>query len=100
MPLFLFRIISIVLLVLFLVDVIITITTLYQVKISSIKFKSRDVTAEITKIIREELTKKRDIKTNFFVRHMLNAFPLINTNDYNSPLSRLKRYSSKGIKKK
>lgn len=100
MPLFLFRIVSIVLLVLFLVDVIITITTLYQVKISSIKFKSRDVTAEITKIIREELTKKRDIKTNFFVRHMLNAFPLINTNDYNSPLSRLKRYSSKGIKKK
>lgn len=100
MPLFIFRIISIILLILFLVDVIITITTLYQVKVSSIKFKSRDVTAELTKIIREELTKKRDIKTNFFVRHMLNAFPQINLNDYNSPLSKLKRYSTKTFRKK
>ena len=100
MPILVFRIISISLLVLFLIDVIITITTLYQVKVSSLKFKSRDVTAEITKIIREELTKKRDIKTNFFVRHMLNAFPWINISDYNNPLSKLKRYSLKGIKKK
>ena len=50
--------------------------------------------------LREELTKKRDIKTNFFVRHMLNAFPWINVSDYNNPLSKLKRYSIKGIKKK
>lgn len=100
MPLFLFRIIAIILLALFLIDVMITITTLYQVKVSSIKFKSRDVTAELTKIIREELTKKRDIKTNFFVRHMLNAFPQIKTSDYNSPLSKLKRYSIKTFIKK
>ena len=100
LPILVLRIVSITLMVIFLVDVIITITTLYQVKVSTIKFKSRDVTAELTKLIREELTKKRDIKTNFFVRHMLNAFPWINISDYNNPLSKLKRYSLKGIKKK
>ena len=96
----LLRIISITLMVIFFTDVIITIRTLYQVKVSTIKFKSRDVTAELTKLIREELTKKRDIKTNFFVRHMLNAFPWINISDYNNPLSKLKRYSIKSKKKK
>ena len=94
------RIISLIFFTIFIIDVVITIRTLYQVKVSTIKFKSRDVTAEITKLIREELTKKRDIKTNFFVRHMLNAFPWINLSDYNNPLSKLKRYSTKGIKKK
>ena len=96
----LLRIISITLMVIFFTDVIITIRTLYQVKVSTLKFKSRDVTAELTKLIREELTKKRDIKTNFFVRHMLNAFPWINISDYNNPLSKLKRYSIKSKKKK
>lgn len=96
----LLRIISITLMVIFFTDVIITIRTLYQVKVSTIKFKSRDVTAELTKLIREELAKKRDIKTNFFVRHMLNAFPWINISDYNNPLSKLKRYSIKSKKKK
>ena len=96
----LLRVISIILMIIFFTDVIITIRTLYQVKISTLKFKSRDVTAEITKLIREELTKKRVIKTNFFVRHMLNAFPWIKPSDYDSPLSKLKRYSIKGIKKK
>ena len=99
MPLLVFRIVSITLLVIFLVDVVITIRTLYQVKVSSRKFKNRDVTAELTKLIREELTKKRGIKTNFFVRHMLNAFPWIKSNDYDSPLSKLKRYSAKNKKK-
>ena len=100
LPILVLRIVSITLMVIFLVDVIITITTLYQVKVSTIKFKSRDVTSELTKLIREELTKKRDIKTNFFVRHMLNAFPWINISDYNNPLSKLKRYSIKSKKKK
>ena len=100
LPLLALRIIAIILIVIFLVDVVITITTLYQVKVSTIKFKSRDVTVELTKLIREELTKKRDIKTNFFVRHMLNAFPWINISDYNNPLSKLKRYSIKSKKKK
>ena len=99
LPMLALRIIAIALMVIFLVDVVITITTLYQVKVSTIKFKSRDVTAELTKLIREELTKKRDIKTNFFVRHMLNAFPWIKSNDYNSTLSKLKRYSAKNKKK-
>ena len=94
------RIIAFILIFFFFSDVIITIRTLYQVKVSSRKFKSRDVTAEITKIIREELIKKRDIKTNFFVRHMLNAFPWINISDYNNPLSKLKRYSIKNRNKK
>lgn len=100
LPILALRIVAVILMFIFLSDVIITIRTLYQVKVSSRKFKSRDVTAEITKLIREELTKKRDIKTNFFVRHMLNAFPWINISDYNNPLSKLKRYSLKGIKKK
>ena len=100
LPMLALRIIAIALMVIFLVDVVITITTLYQVKVSTIKFKSRDVTAELTKLIREELTKKRDIKTNFFVRHMLNAFPWIKLSDYDNPLSKLKRYSTKGIKKR
>lgn len=93
------RIISLSLLVIFLLDVIATITTLCQVKIKTIKFKKRDVTAEITKIIRGELAKKREVKVNFFIRHMLNAFPAINTNDYSNPLSKLKRYSLKPKKK-
>ena len=100
LPILALRIVSIVLMVIFIADVIITIRTLYQVKVSTIKFKRRDVTAELTKLIREELTKKRDIKTNFFVRHMLNAFPWINISDYNNPLSKLKRYSIKSKKKK
>ncbi len=100
LPILALRIVAVILMFIFLSDVIITIRTLYQVKVSSRKFKSRDVTSEITKLIREELTKKRDIKTNFFVRHMLNAFPWINISDYNNPLSKLKRYSLKGIKKK
>ena len=81
LPILALRIVAVILMFIFLSDVIITIRTLYQVKVSSRKFKSRDVTAEITKLIREELTKKRDIKTNFFVRHMLNAFPWINSSD-------------------
>ena len=100
LPILALRIVAVILMFIFLSDVIITIRTLYQVKVSSLKFKSRDVTAEITKLIREELTKKRDIKTNFFVRHMLNAFPWINISDYNNPLSKLKRYSIKTIKKR
>lgn len=95
LPLAVFRIISIILLVIFLTDVIITITTLCQVKISTLKFKSKDVTMELTKIIRNEL-KSRKIKTNFFVRHMLNAFPKIDIKGTNS-LSILKKYA---IKKK
>ena len=98
-PIIPLRIISVVLMIIFISDIFITINTLYQVKISSLKFKSCDVTAELTKLIREELTKKRDIKTNFFVRHMLNAFPWIKSNDYDSPLSKLKRYSAKNKKK-
>lgn len=99
-PLLALRIISIILMLVFIIDVCITITTLYQVKVSTIKFKSRDVTAELTKLIREELAKKRDIKTNFFVRHMLNAFPWIRPSDYDSPLSKLKKYSVKNKKKR
>ena len=90
-----FRIVSIILLIVFLTDVVITITTLCQVKISTLKFKSKDVTMELTKIIRNEL-KSRKIKTNFFVRHMLNAFPKIDIKGTNS-LSILKKYA---IKKK
>lgn len=93
LPLAAFRIISIILLVIFLTDVIITITTLCQVKISTLKFKSKDVTLELTQIIRNEL-KSRKIKTNFFVRHMLNAFPKIDIKGTNV-LSILKKYAVK-----
>lgn len=99
LPRTILRTLALSLFTIFIIDVVITIMTLYQVKISTIKFKSRDVTAEITKIIREELSKKRDIKANFFIRHMLNAFPEIKLSDYNNPLSRLKRYNLKKQKK-
>ena len=99
-PIVALRAISLTCFTIFIVDVIITISTLYQVKISTIKFKSRDVTLEITKIIREELAKKRDIKINFFIRHMLNAFPEIKLSDYSNPLSKLKRYSLKKTQNK
>ena len=94
------RIIAIILLIIFLIDVIITITTLCQVKISSLKFKSKDVTNEITKIIKDEIHKKREIKSNFFVRHMLNAFPKIDLTDRNNSLGKLKKYILKKKKKK
>lgn len=93
------RIIGIILIIIFLADAIITIRTLCQVKIETIKFKSKDITLEVTKLIRDELKKKREIRHNFFIRHMLNAFPKIKVNDYNNPLSRLKRYNQK-LKKK
>ncbi len=95
LPLLALRIISSILMIIFIADIIITVTTLYQVKISTLRFKSRDVTAELTKIIKEELAKKRKIKTNFFVRHMLNAFPQIKTTETNNPLSKLKKYNLK-----
>lgn len=99
MSLIIFRIVAITSLVIFLIDVIITVTTLYQVKVSSIKFKNRDVTAELTKIIRQELNRRKEIKSNFFIRHMLNAFPEIKITD-NNPLSKLKKLTIKGINKK
>lgn len=88
-----FRIISLVLLIIFITDVIITITTLFQVKISTLNFKNKDVTLELTKIIRNELNAKK-VKTNFFIRHMLNAFPKIDLKGTNT-LSILKRYATK-----
>lgn len=93
-------IVSLSLLVIFSVDVIITVVTLCQVKISSLKFKNRDITAEITQIIRMELNRKRKVKNNFFIRHMLNAFPKIDTTNISTPLSRLKKYNTKKTQKK
>ena len=88
---FILRIVAIILFTIFIIDVIITITTLCQVKISSLKFKNKDVTSEITKLIREEIKRKREIKNNFFVRHMLRAFPKIDLKD-NTSLAKLKKY--------
>ena len=93
LPILVLRIISLILLIIFVTDVIITITTLFQVKISTLNFKGKDATLELTKIIRNELNTKK-IKTNFFIRHMLNAFPKIDLKGTNT-LSILKNYASK-----
>ena len=86
------KIIGLSLLFIFLADIVITLTTLCQVKISTLKFKSKDVTAELTKLIRDELKKKRQIKNNVFIRHMLRAFPEIGKGDASNPLAKLKDY--------
>ena len=86
------KILGISLFILFLADLVITVKTMVEVKISTLKFKNKDVTTEIRKLIKTELTKKRQVKDNFFVRHMLRAFPNLDLEDKSNALSNLKNY--------
>ena len=89
LPLKALFIIAIVLFVIFLVDVIITITTMCQVKIASMKFTAKDATEEISKKVRSEI-----IKNKALMIHMLNAFPKIELSN-RDPLGRIKKYLAK-----
>lgn len=86
------KILGISLFIIFLADLVITVKTMVEVKISTLKFKNKDITTEIRKLIRTELTKKRQVKDNFFVRHMLRAFPNIDLGDKSNSLAKLKNY--------
>ncbi len=76
-----------ILLIIFISDVIITIITMWQVKIASKKFARRDMTSEISRLVRGEV-----IKNAALIRHMLNAFPKIDMKDRKDPLAQVKSY--------
>lgn len=80
-------IIAVITMLIFVTDVIITIITMVQVKIASQKFKNKDITSEITIIIR-----KQAIKNVTLIRHMLNAFPKIDSKRHKDQLAALKAY--------
>ena len=82
-------ILSIVLFVIFMIDVIITVTTMCQVKIATTKFTAKDATEEISRKVRNEIIKNKGL-----MLHMLNAFPKIKLSNHD-PLGRIKKYLAK-----
>ena len=82
-------ILSIVLCVIFMIDVIITVTTMCQVKIATTKFTAKDATEEISRKVRNEIIKNKGL-----MLHMLNAFPKIKLSNHD-PLGRIKNYLAK-----
>ena len=82
-------ILSIVLFVIFMIDVIITVTTMCQVKIAATKFTAKDATEEISRKVRNEIIKNKGL-----MLHMLNAFPKIKLSNHD-PLGRIKKYLAK-----
>lgn len=82
-------IVAIVLFVIFMIDVVITVTTMCQVKIASMKFTAKDATEEISKRVRSEIIKNKGL-----MLHMLNAFPKIKLNNHD-PLGRIKKILAK-----
>ena len=82
-------ILSIVLFVIFMIDVIITVTTMCQVKIATTKFTAKDATEEISRKVRNEIIKNKGL-----MLHMLNAFPKIKLSNHD-PLGRIKNYLAK-----
>jgi len=88
-------IIAIIAIIIFLADVIITLITMAQVKIASQKFKNKDITSEITIMIRNQV-----IKNAALIRHMLNAFPKIDRKRHKDQLASLKAYIESKTKRK
>ena len=82
-------ILSIVLFVIFMIDVIITVTTMCQVKIATTNFTAKDATEEISRKVRNEIIKNKGL-----MLHMLNAFPKIKLSNHD-PLGRIKKYLAK-----
>lgn len=82
-------ILSIILFVMFMIDVIITVTTMCQVKIATTKFTAKDATEEISRKVRNEIIKNKGL-----MLHMLNAFPKIKLSNHD-PLGRIKKYLAK-----
>ena len=82
-------ILSIILFVIFMIDVIITVTTMCQVKIATTNFTAKDATEEISRKVRNEIIKNKGL-----MLHMLNAFPKIKLSNHD-PLGRIKKYLAK-----
>ena len=82
-------IVAIVLFIIFMIDVVITVTTMCQVKIASMKFTAKDATEEISRRVRSEIIKNKGL-----MLHMLNAFPKINLSNHD-PLGRIKKILAK-----
>ena len=82
-------ILSIILFAIFMIDVIITVTTMCQVKIATTKFTAKDATEEISRKVRNEIIKNKGL-----ILHMLNAFPKIKLSNHD-PLGRIKNYLAK-----
>ena len=82
-------ILSIVLFVIFMIDVIITVTTMCQVKIATTNFTAKDATEEISRKVRNEIIKNKGL-----MLHMLNAFPKIKLSNHD-PLGKIKKYLAK-----
>ena len=82
-------VLSIVLFFIFMIDVIITVTTMCQVKIATTKFTAKDATEEISRKVRNEIIKNKGL-----MLHMLNAFPKIKLSNHD-PLGRIKKYLAK-----
>ena len=66
------EIISIILMIIFVVDMIISIVTLCKIKVSSNKYVNHDATEEI-----KDLTNKILKQNSFYITRLLNAFPKI-----------------------
>ena len=82
-------ILSIILFAIFMIDVIITVTTMCQVKIATTNFTAKDATEEISRKVRNEIIKNKGL-----MLHMLNAFPKIKLSNHD-PLGRIKKYLAK-----
>ena len=88
-------ILSSVFFILFLIDIFITLTTMWNLHIAQKKFKKKDATEEITKMIRLELVNHKAL-----VIRLLRAFPNLSIENNKSTLYKIKVYLEKRDKKK
>ncbi len=79
----------------FLIDVMITVFTLSRLKIAQANFKKKDATEEITKMIRLEIVKNKNL-----VWRLLKAFPNLSEEDQKNALYKIKVYLEKRYEKK
>ena len=70
--------ISLFLMIVFIIDLIITVITLCKINITSKRFSNKDATEEVKNLVIQSLK-----KGSFFVTRLLNAFPKISGRDKN-----------------
>ncbi len=92
---FILNCISLICFILFLIDIILTVLTLSHLKIAQEKFNRKDATDEITKLIRLEIVKNKNL-----VWRLLRAFPNVGMENKKSTLYKLKVYLEKRYDKK
>lgn len=81
-------IIGISLMVIFLIDLSVSIKTLHEIKISSNEYSDHDATEEIKFLVREKIK-----KGSFFITRLLNAFPSIGGKDMKKIIN-LKKFTN------